>query len=395
MKFKRILQGEQALVFNHLGEGRLIKGPHRIFLFRQRLVKLRRHTCTPDQYMVIKNKDGVLSHLPGPCDLYENPLAYDYIIVQDATKIDANHLIVVYKKVKDNVERRIVQGPTVFIPTAEEWLHEFQWHGADPAMKSRMIPGSRTFQKLTTIPENFYYDVRDVRTVDDTMITVKLMLFYEMKDIIKMLEATHDPIADMINAVCADVVAVVGKLSFQDFLKNTSKFSQLETFPQLLQRCERIGFDINKVVYTGYHSSDQLQAMQDRAVQSRTQLRLNAEIQEQELKVKDFKTNREQARTTAKQDIEKSRQAHDQSLQLMKQSHQDEIRLSENTELIKRLDIQQEFNLKCEKMENEAKMEFLSKLSDLGVDLTMYLLSQQEAPVAEEIQLVPPPKDGL
>jgi hypothetical protein len=50
-----------------------------------------------------------------------------------------------------------------------------------------MVPGLKRFTQLTTIPDQFYYNVKDVRTVDDTMITVKLMLFFELKDIIKMV----------------------------------------------------------------------------------------------------------------------------------------------------------------------------------------------------------------
>ncbi len=54
--------------------------------------------------------------------MFENPLEYQTINVLPATKIDANHQLVVYKKQKDNsVERRIVEGPTVFMPEAEEW----------------------------------------------------------------------------------------------------------------------------------------------------------------------------------------------------------------------------------------------------------------------------------
>ncbi len=57
-----------------------------------------------------------------PCSMFENPLEYQTIHVLPATKIDANHQLVVYKKQKDNsVERRIVEGPTVFMPEAEEW----------------------------------------------------------------------------------------------------------------------------------------------------------------------------------------------------------------------------------------------------------------------------------
>ena len=54
--------------------------------------------------------------------MFENPLEYQSIDVKPATKIDANHVLVVYKKMKDNhVERKIVEGPTVFMPEAEEW----------------------------------------------------------------------------------------------------------------------------------------------------------------------------------------------------------------------------------------------------------------------------------
>jgi len=48
--------------------------------------------------------------------------------------------------------------------------------------------------------------VSDVRTSDDAQIVVKLMVFFEIKDIEKMLDSTQDPIADVINSVCADVI---------------------------------------------------------------------------------------------------------------------------------------------------------------------------------------------
>lgn len=57
-----------------------------------------------------------------PCFVFNNPLLYESVTVKESTKIDANHLIVVYKRLKESdVERRVVQGPTVFVPEAEEW----------------------------------------------------------------------------------------------------------------------------------------------------------------------------------------------------------------------------------------------------------------------------------
>jgi hypothetical protein len=73
------------------------------------------------------------------------------------------------------VSKYIRHGPTIFIPTANEWwvtlhayvwnhiisfrLHEFEWHGTDPENKTKKIPGAMKFTKLQVIPDQFYYNV--------------------------------------------------------------------------------------------------------------------------------------------------------------------------------------------------------------------------------------------
>lgn len=389
MKFKTILEGEQAVIFNHLGEGRLLVGPARVFLFRERLQKLKKYTASQYEYLKLRDKEGIVTHKRGPCEVYFNPMLHENIQTLDALKLDANHLVVVYKRMKDTtVQRKIIQGPTVFVPEAEEWLHEFKWHGTDPENKTRMIPGKDKFQQLAVIPEQFYYNVKEVRTNDDTMITVKLMLFYELKDVLKMLDTTHDPIADMINGMCADVIAFVGKLSFEQFLKMSHQLSQLDTYHQLQQRSERIGYEVQKIVFRGYHSSEQLQLMQNSAIESRTHLRLNTEIEEQRQKLADLKVSKEQERTKLKQDMETSKQDHRQKVDQLKQQHnltleqlQHEQKLLINTQMTKaRLDHQMETD--------SHRIDHLNKLKDLSIDLTTYMTNQQPPPVSEELQVV-------
>lgn len=41
------------------------------------------------------------------------------------------------------------------------------------------------------------------------------MIFFELKDIERMLDRTHDPIADFINAVTADVVTYASTLTYE------------------------------------------------------------------------------------------------------------------------------------------------------------------------------------
>ena len=56
-----------------------------------------------------------------PREMFMNRLEVDSIIVRNAIKLDANHLVVVYKQQEGHIERRIVQGPTIFVPDAHEW----------------------------------------------------------------------------------------------------------------------------------------------------------------------------------------------------------------------------------------------------------------------------------
>ena len=50
-----------------------------------------------------------------------NRLEMDYVLLKDSIKIDSSHMVVVYKQLDGMIERRIVPGPTIFIPSAYEW----------------------------------------------------------------------------------------------------------------------------------------------------------------------------------------------------------------------------------------------------------------------------------
>ena len=47
--------------------------------------------------------------------------------------------------------------------------------------------------------------------------------------------------------------------SYETFVSSTKVLSDVESYPQLKQRTERIGYTINRVVFRGYHASSQLQ----------------------------------------------------------------------------------------------------------------------------------------
>merc|ERR1719478_1283229 len=134
-----------------------------------------------------------------------------------------------------------------------------------------------------------YHNVTEVRTNDDTLITIKLMLFFDLIDIEKMLDATPDPIGDFINAASSDVIAFCSAVSYETFLNETHRLNSLDTFTQLTARANHIGYKLEKVVFRGFQAGEKLQAMHDNAIQERTRLRLLEETQTQEQRATDMK----------------------------------------------------------------------------------------------------------
>lgn len=60
-------------------------------------------------------------YLYSPYEVYCNPLETESIIVKKSIQLDANHSLVVYKQHDEHIERRIITGPTVFMPGPQEW----------------------------------------------------------------------------------------------------------------------------------------------------------------------------------------------------------------------------------------------------------------------------------
>merc|ERR1711988_1070332 len=97
----------------------------------------------------------------------------------------------------------------------------------------RKVKGAVRFSKLRVCPEQTYFDVEGVRTKDDALVSVKVMIFYRLQDIDTMLKETHDPTADFINSVSSDVVEFVAGKSFEEFKSATDQLNELSVYQQL------------------------------------------------------------------------------------------------------------------------------------------------------------------
>src|SRR5262249_45107455 len=216
---------------------------------------------------------------------------------EDALQIASKEAVVVYSKGLDGaVARRVVNGPAAFVPAPGEWLHTFSWHGSQGGGGYQKVPNGLVFQKLWFLPDQMYHDVPDVRTSDDAVLTIRLMIFFELCDVTTMLDTTHDPIGDFVNAATSDVVEFTGKHDFVSFKKHTDRLNDLETYRQLVARASQCGYRINKVVYRGDGAPDPPQRMHDEAIEQRTRLALERATQEQAQDLEDFKLERDLGR---------------------------------------------------------------------------------------------------
>ena len=263
------------------------------------------------QYLEVNHRYRPRECVLGPAQLFWNPVEVESIAVRDAVLVSANEALVIYRSPDRNqnleklgreeagssFERAVLYGPLRYVPKPGEWIHEFSWHGEDPSNKTKKIKNALNFTKLRVIADQFYYNVPEVRTKDDTMITVKLMVFFQLVDVNKMLDNTHDPIADFINAVCSDTIQFCSGLSYEEFVDSTSCMNTLATFQQLTSRAEMIGYRVSKVVFRGFHSSDALQAMHDKAIHERTRLRLEADTEDHRQRTLDLQLAKEEERS--------------------------------------------------------------------------------------------------
>ena len=378
---KTINQGQRAAIWNINGTVKLVDGPKRIILFREHLIYLEAFAANPDEYLKIEYKDGRTENIPGPVTQWFDPLEHEKITIITALKIDANEALVVYKKIEDGVvKRRLVRGPAQFVPAADEWLHQFRWHGADPKNPTRKIPRALQFTMLRVIPDQMYVDIPEVRTADDALLLLRIMVFFELRDIERMLDQTHDPVADFINAVTADIIDFAATHTFEKFKEHTEELNALDTYKQLVQRAERIGYTINKVVYRGYEAGKALQEMHDNAIEIRTKLKLEAETENQAQELIDMKLAKEVERQKQKQDMEKEKTVHEQKLKALEKEEM--LRLDKITHDQKLDQQKQENALKIDhlKAQNHEQLEYYQGMKEAGVDITRYLVAQYQNP---------------
>jgi hypothetical protein len=381
MFFYTVSEGERVLVTYIDGRREIIVGPQRVWAAFKTFADLDRHVAHPGEFLIVRFRDGRQEHVAGPSELWSDPRVHESIAKHECLQLASKEAVVVYRQeegtaagTSSTTTRRIVYGPTLFAPQPGEWLHTFSWHASKGGSRGvEKVPNALIFQKLWLMPDQMYHDVYDVRTADSAVITIKLMIFFELVDINRMLDNTHDPIGDFVNAATADVVELVGKHDFESFKQNTDKLNDIATYKQLTGRAAQSGYRINNVVYRGYGAAPSLQQMHDQAIEARTKLQLERETEQQSQRLEDFKLESQLARAGKRRGEQTEETRH--AIELGREKAEAQLRIRQEHEGLER-----ELHLSRARVQEEIdrllhaeQQAHFHALGALGVNLTEYL----------------------
>ena len=147
---RTVKEGECAAIWTASGDRKLVEGPRRVRLWFSHIRFLDRYVADEGQFLSVQYRDGRKENVRGPIARFNDPCVHQSIEVKDAYKLATNEAFVVYCEKAEGapancepskrplvkgaaVERRIVTGPAIFVPSARDWIHQFSWHGSPGA----------------------------------------------------------------------------------------------------------------------------------------------------------------------------------------------------------------------------------------------------------------------
>ena len=309
-----------------------------------------------------------------------------------------------------NVIRRVVHGPAVYVPRACEWVHEFSWHAESKADKprggggqsatapspsesrtaidaGRLVPHARKFQTLRCTPDQQYLMICGVRTKDNALVAVHLMVLFDLADVEKMLNSTSDPIADLVNALSADAMTFGANHTYETLLESTEQLSSLATFPAAEKRLTSVGYNLLSVVYRGFSTSPKLQSMHDESIAKRTQLRLSSETARVEQSEAAMMLRCREERSLGEQQLEAAAAAHQLELQTKAAEQKRADHDADHAQALRHQQEAADLRLAIVAREHDEELRRASALKELEVDLTRLLCVTAERPPDQHLRI--------
>lgn len=150
------------------------------------------------------------------------------------------------------------------------------------------------------------------------------------------------------------------------------KLNDLNSYEQLKHRADRNGYRIISINYTGYTSSDALQNMQDDAIQSRTEMRLNADVERQKNELTGLKLEGKSKRLAMENELNAAESEFAEKLASVRGKYKREADELRHEVELKLKEIERQSQEQVEKKRLAIELDYLNELEALGVDINRY-----------------------
>lgn len=368
---RTVKDGEAVAIWNSNGQHRQVVGPRLVRLFFSTIRFLDRKTAGPKEYLRVVLTNGNVEHVRGPVTMYENPVLHTGIeVLQAITLLAASDCIVIHRMAdavsdkaspptgvsRESIQRLVVHGPTTYFPGPRETLLKTSDFSRSPRSSSDrneefiFHTASRPWAVEFPMPKGI----------------LRLAFRFTLSDVEAMLDNTTDLMADLHEAVYADLTNIAAHMTN---VMAIEEFNSFNHFPVLLRRGSAIGVAMDMVTIRGFEPSPEIKRAEDGIKQMNDKMTRDSMLAEQEERRIATEIAARQARLAMEHGLEEAVLAGKQA------------RLTAEQEFLQR---QQECDANLEKRRIEAHLEYhrlvndeslrvLRGLKDLGADITKLL----------------------
>eukprot|EP00239_Pterosperma_sp_CCMP1384_P003856 CAMPEP_0197844956 /NCGR_PEP_ID=MMETSP1438-20131217/1919_1 /TAXON_ID=1461541 /ORGANISM="Pterosperma sp., Strain CCMP1384" /LENGTH=527 /DNA_ID=CAMNT_0043456003 /DNA_START=382 /DNA_END=1965 /DNA_ORIENTATION=+ len=457
---RTVKEGECCVTWNLNGEHKTIEGPTRRWIFCSDVSFLKPFYADQHQYLVVKYKDASVEHIRGPKRMFLDPLHHNSITTRNAILLEESQALVVYTEyalgrpghpsnqeqqavtgepvaVADEkssltasssssalsaipeypptkpahtpiadmaqhsyVTRRVISGPTVFVPTANDKIKNFQFkfkskettqagaasfHGdgnddnnnnnGNNDHGNNNGPGggggsSNPSCVLSLLEDHLMVDV-SVVCQDQVPLEVQVIASYKIVDIERMVESTSDPsvvLRDMVEQSMVQLASKHDFASLQQLLVQPVVMDHVN-FSTVTGTAHDIGLQVTRLAFKGYTMNKTMQQAFNAQLESKLLAQAkhdNFNNTMEMLKLEEL----EQASEVARQDADMKRRHQQQDLEEERRLKQIAAKQNQDLELA---DVGHKQAMQHAREQNEIKLEYLRGLSDIGVDMTRYM----------------------
>lgn len=411
---RTIKDGEAAAIWDSNGVHKQIVGPKRVWLINSTIRFLTRHKAQSHQFIGVSHRDGRVEHIEGPAELYENPAYHDNVWVEDGYRLaSSSECIVTFvsnrgnegeernlvgrerketnahtKDVHDSssyifsentISKRIIHGPTLFLPKPNEKVYTFSWSSLSPSQND---DGRKKFQILKMFDSISVMST--IPTADGFAFDVNLILSFKITSIDKLLE-NKDPMKELQNGLHFDS-QTLGKEFPSETLKTKkesciAKLTSINTYPSLMTGAHKCGLNVEYIQVKSISLCSTLCKQIEKEQSLAAEVRTNISNKTHSSEIRDLEFEARLKKIEEEAALKREQIMINDKLD----SEHHEFKLAALERRLKYEKYEAEAMSDIMKVKEDNVLEFLSKMKNMGVDMTKFMTTYGGMRIANKV----------